>query len=206
LSAKAATFPTSVAQRGPRFVTRLAIALHLFLLAGLAVPHHSHAQVDRRGGALRIVPGVAYAGASLDQNRPTFDETAVFTWGAQVWGGLSRSVGFQAELIWQPTNVSNPPIQQAFSALYLMGGPEFSLGQIYVRPSVGVVWLYFDGNLAKEDSDNAFAFGLAIGSERKVDKGFHLAPELLTRMSVESGLFTWMVGVQMGLGWRSNPY
>jgi len=206
LSAKAATFPTSVAQRGPRFVTRLAIALSLFVLFALVAPTESHAQVDRRGGALRIALGAAYAGASLDENRPTFDQTAVFTWGAQLWGGLSRTVGFQAELIWQPTNVSNPRIQQAFSALYLMGGPEFSFGQIYVRPSVGVVWLSWSGVLAKGDKDNAFAFGLALGSERKVDKGFHLAPELLTRMSVESGLFTWMVGVQMGIGWRSNPY
>ncbi len=172
----------------------------------LFTPAESRAQVDRRGAAVRTAFGVAYAGASLDEGRPAFDQTAVFTWGAQLWGGISRTVGLQAEVVWQPTNVSNPRIQQAFSALYLVGGPEFSFGQVYVRPNAGVVWLYPTGAKAKGDTDNAFAFGLAIGSERQVDKAFHVVPELLTRMSVESGLFTWMVGVQLGLGWRSNPY
>ena len=181
-----------------------AIVAAIFL-SPLLVPDLS-GQVDRRGGALRTVFGVSYAGATLDSNRPSFDETAVFTWGAQLWGGMSRTVGFQAEVVWQPTHVSNPRIQEAFSALYLTGGPEFSIGQIYLRPSAGVVWLYWTGAAAKDDSDVAFAFGLAIGSERKVDKGFNLVPELVTRMSTESGLFTWMAGVQLGLGWRSNPY
>ena len=192
-----------------RVRTRIAIiatALQLFLGVGLLAPTESHAQTDRRGAALRTALGGAYAGASLDDGQPAFDQTAVFTWGAQVWGGISRTVGFEAELVWQPTHISNPRIEQAFSALYLMGGPEFSFGQMYVRPSAGVVWLYWTGAQAKQDTDNAFAWGLAIGSERKVDKAFHLVPEVLTRMSFESGLFTWMVGFQLGLGWRSNPY
>lgn len=203
MNLKGATFNRSVL---PHIARRFAIGSMATLVCALTLPSEAHAQVDRRGAALRTSFGVAYAGASLDEGRPAFDQTAVFTWGAQVWGGISRTVGFQAELVWQPTNVSNPRLQQAFSAVYLMGGPEFSFGQAYVRPSVGVVWLFPTGALAKEDTDNAFAFGLAVGSERQVDKAFHVVPELLTRMSVESGLFTWMVGVQLGLGWRSNPY
>ena len=205
MSEQPTAFPTFVVQRGSRFGARLAIALPLLFLASLVLPESSDAQVDRRGAALRTAFGVAYAGASLDDGRPAFDQTAVFTWGAQLWGGISQTVGFQAELVWQPTNVSNPRIQQAFSAVYLLGGPEFSFGQVYVRPSLGGVWLFPTGANAKADTDNAFAFGLAIGSERKVDKAFHVVPEVLTRMSVESGLFTWMVGVQLGLGWRSSP-
>lgn len=184
-----------------------AIPLSLSLIAlVVCAPCDLHAQVDRRGAALRLTPGVAYASASLDRNRPEFDGTAAFTIGAQVWGGISRTAGLQAELVWQVTEVRNPTLQERFNAAYLLGGPEFSFGQIYVRPSVGVAWLFWSGLQAKDDPDNAFAFGLAIGTERKVDKGFHLAPELVARASTESGLTTYMVGLQVGLGWRSNPY
>jgi hypothetical protein len=175
-------------------------------LCALQQPADLCAQADRRGTAIRLVPGVAYADAALDDDQPGFDGTVAFTIGAQLWGGVSRTTGLQAELTYQQTRVWNPGLQEGFTALYLLGGPEFALGSGYVRPNVGVAWIYPSGADAKGDADNAFAFGLAVGTERRVDKSFHLAPELVARASTESGLTTWMVALQVGIGWRSNPY
>ncbi len=173
-------------------------------------PQATSAQTERRGAALRIVPGVAYAGGRFESDATGSDDsqsesTAAFSVGAQLWGGMSNTVGFLFELTWQPTDVQSPLRDERYSPLYLLAGPEFAIAEMYLRPEAGIVWLYWSGSEVVDSTTRAFAFGLALGTERPVYQGFHLAPEATARVSVESGLTTYMVGFQLGIGWRSIP-
>ncbi|UCC83408.1 MAG: hypothetical protein JSW46_00310 [Gemmatimonadota bacterium] len=182
----------------------LVVALVLTPQAGLFAQQESVAPGDRAGVALRLVPGVLYAGASFGDESAESSGKFGFSIGGQFSAPMSRSLGFFLEGVWQPTKVENPHdvIDEAFSAFYLLGGLQFGGEDAYLRPSVGVVWRSWSGADALEETETGLALGLAIGYEKPLGRLFHMSPELELRVSGAHGLSTYVLALQVPVGWR----
>jgi hypothetical protein len=70
-----------------------------------------------------------------------------------------------------------------------------------VRPSGGIAFQMFSGASAAGSSAGP-ALGLAVRHRRAVGERMHVSPEFVARTSVSPGVFHWMLGVQVPIGWR----
>ena len=157
---------------------------------------------DGSGVGLRLVPSVGYASASFGDNSPRSSSGFAFALGGTALFPVSSSTDITIELTWRPTKLDNPYFDESYTSVYLMAGVEFG-GSVYFRPALGVDLQHFSGAFAADDGA-APAIALAVGTERRIGAGpWHLAPEGSARLSVTSGLSSFVLLFSVGVGWRS---
>jgi len=183
---------------------RCRVILLVISLVILVAPN-SPAQHASSGVGLRIVPGVGYATATFGDNNPRSNGGGTVTVGGLFLIAVSGSTDLTAEATWRPTKLSNPHFDESFSSVYLLGGVEFGGGAVYFRPSLGVDFQSWSGSRTEVDSGMAGALGLAVGFEKPIGAGpWHIAPEGSLKLTVTSGLSSFLLVFSFGIGWRSG--
>ena len=179
----------------------LALAPALLLLD----PGAGAAQHASPGIGFRLSPGIGLATASFGDNNPRSSSGGAFTIGGFLLLPVSGSTDLTAEATWRPTKLTNPHFDESFTSLYLLAGVQFGGESVYFRPSLGVDLQYWSGTQTEVDSGTAGALGLAIGFEKPIDAGpWHMAPEGSLKLTVTSGLSSFLLMFSFGIGWRSG--
>jgi hypothetical protein len=175
---------------------QIAAALVVF---GITNAGAAWAQLATDRVEVRFVPGVSHDTGIFGDDSPKAHGETALTLGAQVWMPRSSWRAFVFEGSFSLNALENPHFDEQLTALFLQMG--FELGRtVYVRPSAGVALQSWSGAFASDSFGVAPAVGLTIGHRRHVRGGFHISPELVTRVSVGFGIFTWSVGVQVPFG------
>jgi hypothetical protein len=148
---------------------------------------------------VRFVPGLSHENGIFGDDDPRAHGETALTLGVHVWMPRSSWRAFVFEASFPVNALENPHFDEQLTALFLQMG--FELGRtVYVRPSAGVALQSWSGSFASDSFGVAPAVGLAIGHHRQVGRGFHISPELVTRVSMAVGILTWSVGVQVPIG------
>jgi len=126
-------------------------------------------------------------------------------WGplltGQVGYALSTRTDLTVDLALQPFKAHNPVRNEAFSAVYSLGGLQVGLGssrRVYLRPEVGLVFRSWSGE-AFVPSETSLAVGLGLGGEVSLARALGLAVEASVRLSGAEELETVLVGVGLSV-------
>jgi hypothetical protein len=151
------------------------------LIVGLVPPVSAQA----RGGPVELRGGAAVGWASTSVGGETSTDLGPLLTG-QVGYALSTRTDLTLDITAQPFRAHNPVGDEAFRAVYSLGGLQVGLAasrRIYLRPEVGLVFRSWSGSNVFVSSETSLAAGLAIGGEIPVDRALGLAPEAFVCVS-----------------------
>ena len=167
------------------------------LMVGLVAP--AGAQARRGSVELR-------AGAALGWTRTSVAGEASTDLGplltGQVGYALSTRTDLTVDVAVQPFKAHNPVADEAFTAVYSLGGLQVGLGasrRVYLRPEVGLVFRSWSGSEVFVSSDTSLAGGLGIGGEIPVGRALGIVAEAFARFSGAEELSTALVGLGLSV-------
>ncbi len=166
------------------------------VMVGLVAPVGAQA----RGGRLEWRAGAAVGWASTLVAGETSSDWGPLLTG-QVGYALSTRTDLTVDVALQPFKAHNPVRNEAFSAVYGLGGLQVALGasrRVYLRPEVGLVFRSWSGDVFVS-SETSLAGGLGLGGEVAVGRALGLAAEASVRLSGAEELETVLVGVGFNL-------
>ena len=166
------------------------------LMVGLVAPVSAQA----RGSRLEWRAGAAVGWAStLVGGESSSDWGPLLT--GQVGYALSTRTDLTVDIALQPFKAHNPVRNEAFSAVYSLGGLQVGLGAsrlVYLRPEVGLVFRSWSGEVFVS-SETSLVGGLGLGGEVALGRALGLAAEASVRLSGAEELETVLVGVGVSL-------
>jgi len=121
---------------------------------------------------------------------------------AQVGYALSTRTDLTVDVAVQPFKAHNPVADEAFTAVYSLGGLQVALGasrRVYLRPEVGLVFRSWSGSEVFVSSETSLAGGLGIGGEIPVGRALGIVAEAFARFSGAEELSTALVGLGLSV-------
>jgi hypothetical protein len=182
-------------------MTPVRMIVLIFVIALLSNSAALYAQQAKRGSGIALTVGIAWGGAVFGDDDPKRHSEFGITIGGQIWTQLSDSASFVLETTFQPNRIENPHFEEAFRALYLQPGIEFG-ERFYVRPSAGISIQSWSGKSSCNCVGSSFVLGIAGGKEHAIGNQFHVFPEATARASFAHGVYAYMLGLQVPVGWR----
>lgn len=155
------------------------------------------AQEPSRGRAVRLGAGVGIASTEVG-GRTGMDQGLIAS--AQFAMLRGRRTDYALEVNGQFFKAENPLIDEAYTAFYVLAGPDIRLGSSrkgFLRPSVGLVHRSWSGTQVVSETETSLALGVAAGFLARLAAGPAFGPELYLRVSGAEELSTRLIGLQL---------
>jgi hypothetical protein len=176
------------------------IALLMLTLSPLSL-HAQQADNERR--SVRLAAGVVSQQGMFGDDHPlTSKPQPGSTISLVVRRHPTHRVGLAFETALEPMAIHNPHFDESVSRLHIQLGAEIGR-RVYVRPSVGGAINAWSGRFSAGGLSLAPAAALSVGYRHRLNAGWFLSPEFVTRAAAEVGAITRSVGVQIAVSQRS---
>jgi len=173
-----------------------AIALLMLTLSPLSL-HAQQADNDRR--SVRLAAGIVSQQGMFGDDHPlTSRPQPGSTLSLVVRQHPTHRVGLAFETALEPVAIQNPHFDESVSRLHIQTGAEIGR-RVYVRPSVGGVTNAWSGRFSAGGLNLAPAAALSVGYRHRLNAGWSLSPEFVTRAAAEIGAITRSLGVQIAV-------